>query len=61
MIVKHQTNIAAFAGNHVQYWAFQLPAQQISSTTGGVPGPSLISQIKGMGRFVSARIFGRIN
>ena len=38
MIIRHQTNISAFAGNHVYYWLpQQLLGQAISINSGAGP------------------------
>lgn len=59
MIIYHQSNVATFAGNHTLY-ATAFVQSRISATSAGA-GPSLIVQMRGIQRFVSSRIFGRIN
>ncbi len=63
MIIYHQNNVAAFAGNHVWYWPLQ-PLGQLFHRVGVTPaagGAVLISQARTVSRFVSARVYGRVN
>ena len=61
MIIYHQNNISAFAGNHAVYWPFQpIIKTRISSTSAG-PSVTIIAQARGLHRFIQGRIFGRVN
>lgn len=60
MIIYHQNNIAAFAGNHVIYWLFQPLSFRISKTSAGAANNE-IEQARSLMRFVHSRIFGRVN
>lgn len=62
MIIYHQNNVAAFAGNHVYYWVGQpiIQAYRISATS-AAPTEVLISQARSLSRFVFSRMFGRVN
>lgn len=61
MIIHHQNNVAAFAGNHVWYWVGQPLFQWRISVTTAVGGAVLISQFCSLFRAVPTRIFGRVN
>ncbi len=61
MIIHHQDNVAAFAGNHTIYWITQpLLFQRVSATT-AAPVDQLIAQARSAFRFVFSRVFGRVN
>jgi len=61
VIVYHQRNVAAFAGNTVWYWPTQpLLGWQISKTTAAAASV-LVSQSRSGFRFVFSRVYGRVN
>lgn len=61
MIIHHQNNITAFAGNHTIYWLHQpLLYQRISKTT-AAGADVLIAQSRATFRFLFTRIHGRVN
>lgn len=60
MIIYHQDNVSAFAGNHTYYWPTQpLFFQRVSATSAVVD--QLIAQARATFRFVFSRVFGRVN
>ncbi len=61
MIIHHQNNIAAFAGNHVIYWVGQPLFQFRISITSAAAAEVLISQFRQKFRGVPARLWGRVN
>lgn len=61
MIVRHQRNVAAFVGAHTTWF---LPGQIVEgfvSVTSAAPTNVTISQARSVGRFIFARVFGRVN
>ena len=61
MIIHHQSNVAAFAGNHVYYWIGQPLFQSRISATTAPPANTEIEQARASFRFVFPRVFGRVN
>jgi hypothetical protein len=61
MIIHHQNNVAAFAGNHVVYWVGQPLFQWRISITSGAAGVDLIAQARSISRLVFSRTWGRVN
>jgi hypothetical protein len=61
MIVFHQNNVAAFAGNHVVIWLGQPILRQRVSVTSAAAANNLIEQARSVARFTHTRIFGRVN
>lgn len=61
MIIHHQTNVAAFAGNHVVYWIGQPLFQYRVSITTAAAANNEIEQARSVSRFVFPRVFGRVN
>lgn len=61
MIIYHQRNLAAFAGNHVYYWLPNQIVEARHSITSAAAAVSLIAQSRASGRFVFSRVFGRVN
>jgi hypothetical protein len=61
MIIYHQSNIAAFAGNHVFYWIGQPFLHPRITITSAAAAVTLIAQSRTVSRFVSARVYGRVN
>ncbi len=60
MIIQHQNNVAAFAGNHVVYWVGQ-PLFQWRISAAVAVTDVLISQFRQKFRGVSSRVWGRVN
>ena len=61
MIIHHQKNIAAFAGNHIYFDMLKsIVVQQISVTSASVANQA-IEQARSKFRFIFSRIFGRVN
>ena len=63
MIIYHQNNVAGFVGAHVWYWSLQPIVQlhvRISVTSDGA-ADQLIAQSRSVSRFVTHRVFGRVN
>lgn len=62
MIVYHQDNIAAFAGNHTFYWIGQpiIQSGRITLTSAAAANEE-IEQARSIHRFMYSRIFGRVN
>lgn len=46
MIIYHQENVAAFAGNHTWYFQFQPILQSRISATSAVPAGAIINQLQ---------------
>lgn len=61
MVVYHQRNVAAFAGNLVWYWAGQPFLHQQVSITSAAASVTIVAQARSVSRFVGARVFGRVN
>lgn len=61
MIIRHQNNVAAFAGNYISLPSLQgIAAQQISITTAAAANDE-IEQARSIMRFVFSRLFSRVN
>lgn len=61
MIIHHQKNFAAFAGNHIYLDMLKsIVVQQISVTSAAAANEE-IEQARSIRRFVFSRVFGRVN
>jgi hypothetical protein len=62
VIIYHQRNVAAFAGNHT-YWFLpkQVQVTRVTAAGGAGPANNEIEQARGLFRFVHTRVFGRVN
>ena len=62
MIVYHQNNVAAFAGNHVYYMLRPHGyASYLVSVTSAAPSVTIIAQARTVARFVQSRVYSRVN
>ncbi len=62
MIIYHQKNVAAFAGNHRYLWLpQQVIVSRIAVTGAAPPGDDTIAQSRSQHRFVFSRVHGRVN
>ena len=61
MIIYHQNNLAAFAGNIKGMWQFQPFMTHRISVTSAAALNNTIEQSRANMRFVASRLFGRVN